>query len=100
MRKFIMKPDITLYDGVQVNKDTKLTYKDDNVEQELKDLTLMINKTENADNYDSHTILNIYLQEGDILLFEEGRGYFLPSIPMSTIKDAVEDLEALKSFDE
>lgn len=99
MRKFIFKPDITLYEGIQVFKDTELSYENENVKQELKDLTLNIKMTEEKDNYSSKTDLTIHLESGDILLYEEERGYFLPSIPMSTIKEGIEDLEALKDFD-
>lgn len=99
MRKFIMKPDISLFEGIKVYKDTEVNYKNENVEQTLKDLTLTIHKKEEAFNYKSETDLKIFLNEGDILLFEEERGYFLPSLPMSTIKEGKEDLEAIISLD-
>jgi hypothetical protein len=101
MKKFIIKPDISLFEGVQVYKDTKLSYKSEDglIKQELKDMTLKIDKKEKADNYKSKTTLEIFLNEGDILLYDEGRGYFLPSIPMSTIQEGIEDLEAIKDFE-
>lgn len=99
MRKFIFKPDITLYEGIEVFKDTRLSYKNENVKQELKDLTLKTKMTEKKDNYTSKTDLVIHLEEGDILLYEEERGYFLPCMPMSTIQEAIDDLEVIKDFD-
>ena len=99
MRKFIFKPDITLYEGIQVYKDTELTYKNENVKQEIKDLTLKTKMKEKKDNYTSKTDLTIYLNEGEILLYEEERGYFLPCMPMSTIQEGIDDLEAIKDFD-
>lgn len=99
MRKFIFKPDITLYEGIQVFKDTELTYKNEMVKQEIKNLTLKTKMKEKKDNYTSKTDLTIYLNEGDILLYEEERGYFLPYMPMTKISEAIEDLVAIKDFD-
>lgn len=101
MRKFIMKPDISLFEGVQVFKDTDLSFKSEDgyIEQTIKDLVLTIHKKEENNKYKSETDLKIFLDEGEIVLFEEDRGYFLPSVPMSTIKDGKEDLEAIMSLD-
>ena len=104
MRKFVVRPDIDLYEGVIVNKDTKLEYKSEKVEQNLENLKLesiITNKdTGNGVNmFESKTYLKINLNENDILLFEEGRGYYLPSIPVSTIDEAIEDMTALKNLE-
>lgn len=99
MRKFIMKPDITFYDGIMINKDTKLDFENEYVKQTIENLVLKTNKKEKTEKYESEFNLTIKLDEGEILLFEEERGYFLPSLPMSTVKDAMEDLEAIKNFD-
>ena len=99
MRKFIVKPDITLYSGVQVNKDTVLEYKNDNVEQKLENLTLEMTTYTKENNYEVTSNLTFHLSEGDILLFDSEVGYQMPKIPMSTLKDALGDLEAIQSFD-
>ena len=99
MRKFIFKPDITLYSGVQVNKDTKLEYKNDNVDQKLENLTLVMTTYTKENNYEARSNLTFHLNEGDILLFDEEVGYQVPRVPMSTLKDALTDLEAIQSFD-
>ena len=103
MKRFVIKPDIDIFEGVIVDKETNITYKNENVQQTIKDLKLkskIRSKNSNGiNNYESETDLTIYLNEGDILLFEEDRGYYLPATPMQTIKDAVEDMEALKNFD-
>lgn len=104
MKKFVIRPDLDLYEGVIVNKDTKLEYKSEQVEQKLENLELhsiiTSQDTGNGTNvFESKTYLTIYLRENDILLFEEGRGYYLPSIPMSTIDDAISDTKALKHLD-
>lgn len=98
MNKFIFKPDITLYSGVQVNKDTTLEYKNDNVVQSLKDLTLEMTTYAKENNYEARSNLVFHLNEGDILLFDEEVGYQVPRVPMSTLKDALTDIEALQDF--
>jgi hypothetical protein len=40
MKNFIMRPSIDLYPGIRVDKDTVLEYKNENVVQTLKNLTL------------------------------------------------------------
>lgn len=99
MRKFILKPDITLYLGVQVNKDTKLEYKNDNVEQKLENLILEMTTYTKENNYEVRSNLIFHLSEGDILLFDEEVGYQVPRVPMSTLKDALTDIDAIQDFD-
>lgn len=99
MRKFIFKPDITLYSGVLVTKDTKLEYKNENVDQKLEDLKLTMTTYTKENNYEVTSNLVFHLNDGDILLYDEEVGYQVPRVPMSTIEDAVSDIEVLKSFD-
>ena len=99
MRKFIFKPDITLYSGVQVNKDTKLEYKNENVDQKLENLVLEMTTYTKENNYEVRSNLVFHLNEGDILLFDEEVGYQVPRVPMTTLKDALDDIDAIQSFD-
>ena len=99
MRKFVVKPDLTLYSGVLVNKDTKLEYKNENVTQKLENLKLEMTTYTKENNYEVTSNLTFHLSEGDILLFDSEVGYQMPKIPMSTLKDALGDLEAIQSFD-
>ena len=99
MKKFIFKPDITLYSGVQVFKDTKLEYKNDNVDQKLENLVLEMTTYTKENNYEVRSNLTFHLNEGDILLYDEEVGYQVPRVPMSTLKDALTDIEALQDFD-
>lgn len=99
MRKFILKPDITLYNGVQVNKETKLEYKNENVEQKLENLVLEMTTYTKENNYEIRSNLTFHLSEGDILLFDEEVGYQVPRVPMTTLKNALEDIDAIQSFD-
>ena len=99
MRKFILKPDITLYSGVLVNKDTKLEYKNENVDQKLENLVLEMTTYTKENNYEARSNLVFHLNEGDILLFDEEVGYQVPRVPMSTLKDALTDIDAIQDFD-
>ena len=99
MRKFIFKPDITLYEGIQVFKDTKLEYKNENVDQKLENLVLEMTTYTKENNYEARSNLTFHLNEGDILLYDEEVGYQVPRVPMTTLKDALTDIEALQDFD-
>jgi hypothetical protein len=46
--------------------------------------------------YKSKTYLEINLNEGDILLFDEGRGYYLPPYAVESIEDAISDITSLE----
>ena len=48
MQKFISKPSIDMYGGIKVTKDTTLEYKNENVEQVLKDLVFKSKTTLSA----------------------------------------------------
>lgn len=99
MRKFIFKPDITLYSGILVTKDTKLEYKNENVEQKLENLELTMTTYTKENNYEVTSNLVFHLNDGDILLYDKEVGYQVPRVPMTTIKDALVDIESLQSFD-
>ena len=97
MEKFISKPSIDMYGGIRVDKDTTLEYKNDNVEQTLKDLVFISKTTVKGVDYESVYNTTINLKEGDILIFEEeGRGYIKPVENFVTVEEAIEELECLK----
>lgn len=99
MQKFMRKPSIDMYGGIKVTKDTTLEYKNENVEQSLKDLVFKSVTTVKGDNYTSIYDTTINLQEGDILVFEEeGRGYIKPVEEFVTVKEAIEELENIKDL--
>lgn len=96
---FIRKPSIDLYPGIRVDKNTKLEYKNENVDQKLKNLVFHSKTRVNGENYESVYNTTIRLQEGDILIFEEeGRGYIVPVEPFVTIEEAIKDLEYIKDL--
>lgn len=97
MNYYVIRPDLTPYEGIKVTKDTKIKYSNDRVKQEIKNLMLHSEYTIVTEDFTSKNILDIKLKEGDILLFEnENRGYFLPKdVSIAPIKVAIEDYEAL-----
>lgn len=99
---FVEQPVLDLKEGIKVCRDTALSYKNDHVEQVLEDLKLETILDEEGSNgfnsYKSKSYLSIRLNKGDILLFDEQRGYYMPSIPVCSVEDAVADITSLKSL--
>ena len=96
---FIRKPSIDLYPGIRVDKDTKLEFKNENTEQTLENLVLHTVAHVHGEGYESTYDTTIFLQEGDILLFEEsGRGYVKPVESFVAIEEAIEDLTYIKDL--
>lgn len=97
---FVDQPNLELKKGIQVHKDTEAAYKSENVEQFLKDLKLDTILDEEGGNgintYKSKSHISISLNEGDILLFDPVRGYYLPPYPKTTIAQAIEDITSLQ----
>lgn len=97
---FVEQPNIELKKGIKVTKDTELHFKSNISEQVLKDLvleTILDQEGSNGVNtYKSKSYMTINLNDGDILLFDENRGYYMPSIPVTTIEEAIEDISSLK----
>ena len=101
MQVFIKKPSIDLYPGVKVDKDTVLEYKNENVEQTLKDLLFHSVTKVKGESFESIYDTTIQLKEGDVLVFEaEGRGYIKPVEDFVTIEEAIEDLTNIKGVGE
>jgi len=97
MQKFIKMPSIDMYAGIAVTKDTTLEYKNEHVEQTLKDLTFHSVAKVVGENFVSTYDTTILLKEGDILIFEEEkRGYIKPVEQMVTVKEAIKELGYIK----
>ena len=97
MQKFISKPSIDMLAGIKVTKDTTLEYKNENVDQVLKDLVFKSKTIVKGEGYESEYNTTIYLKEGDVLIFEEeGRGYIKPVEQFVTVAEAIEELEHIK----
>lgn len=100
MQRFIRKPSIDMYAGIRVDKDTTLEYKNDNVDQTLKDLVFHSITKVKGDNYESVYDTTIQLKEGDILIFEEeGRGYIKPVEEFMTVKETIEEFKCISDLE-
>lgn len=101
MQVFIRKPSIDLFPGIVVGKDTELEYQNENVKQSVKDLVFHSVTTVKGEGYESTYDTTIYLNEGDILVYEaEGRGYIKPVEPFVTVAEAIEELSCVKDMGE
>lgn len=100
MHLFVSKPSVTLYPGVKVTKDTVLEYENEYVKQTLRDLVLHTVAHAKGENYESTQDTSVYLEEGDVLIFEEAdRGYILPyGQSFVTVSEAIAELEAIKDI--
>lgn len=97
MEKFINKPSIDMYPGIRVNKDTKLEFKNDNVEQTIENLKYKSITTIKGENFISKYHTEINLNDGDILIYEdEGRGYIKPVEDFMTVEEAIEELKNIR----
>lgn len=92
---------MTLYPGIRVEKETVLEYKNERVEQKLEGLVFHSVTHVAGDGFESVYDTTIRLQEGDILIFDDGgRGYIKPVEPIVSIQEAIEDLQAIKDLGE
>ena len=99
MEKFINKPSIDMYPGIKVVKSTEFEFKNENVEQTLKDLVFRSITRVKGEGYESEYRTTINLQEGDVLIFEgEGRGYIKPVESFVTVSEAIEELEHIEDL--
>lgn len=96
---FIKRPSIDLYQGIRVTKETEIAFKNENVKQTIKDLVLRSVTTVKGEGFKSKYDTTIFLEEGDILIFEdEGRGYIKPVEGFVTIEEAIDDLVNIKDL--
>lgn len=96
---FVEQPVLDLKEGIKVTEGTELLFKNDKVEQVIKNLafeTILNDAGSNGINtYKSKSYISINLNEGDILLFDENRGYYMPTYPVVSIDDAISDITSL-----
>lgn len=93
--KLIRQPSIDMYAGITVDKDTNLEYETENVKQTIKDLVLHSVTTLNGEEYESKYETTIRLNEGDVLVFDENRGYIKPVERFMTVSEAIEELKCV-----
>ena len=99
-KRFIQKPGIDMYAGVKVTKDTAFEYKNEKVDQTLKDLVFHSVTKVKGENFESTYDTIIQLSEGDVLIFEEeGRGYIKPVEDFVTVSEAMEELANIRDLE-
>lgn len=99
---FVEQPVLDLKEGIRVSAETEILYKNEKVEQVLKNLVLETilddEGTNGINTYKSKSYLSINLNPGDILLFNEQRGYYMPPYPVTSIDDAISDISSLSDI--
>lgn len=101
MQVFVRKPSVDLYPGIRVDKNTTLEYENENVKQWLSNLVFRSKTKVKGEGYESEYNTTIWLNEGDVLVFEEeGRGYIKPVDSFVTIQEAIEDFTNIKEVGE
>lgn len=96
---FIEDVSTELKTGLRVLKDTNVEYDNKNVHQEIHDLTLETTidnvGTNGVNSYASRTFLKINLNEGDILQFNDEKGFFLPNYPLIEVEEGIDSLNSI-----
>jgi hypothetical protein len=99
MQVFVQRPSVDLFPGIRVTKDMVIDYENEKVKQTVNDLVFRSVTRVTGKSFESVNDTTIYLEEGDILIFEEeGRGYIKPVEPFVTIDEAMEDLANVKDL--
>lgn len=99
MQRFVRKPSVDMLAGIKVTKKTMIVFKNENVEQTIKDLVFHSVTKVKGDSYKSIYDTTIQLEEGDVLIFEEeGRGYVKPVEEFVTIAEAIEDYKNIEDL--
>jgi len=99
MQKFLASPNLDMYVGVKVTKETTLEFENENVKQSLQNLVFHSVTTVKRDNFESTYDTTILLEEGDVLIFEEeGRGYIKPVERFVTIEEGIADYTNIKDL--
>lgn len=96
MEKFMVNPNIDMYFGIRVTKDTKLEHKSDLAEQTVENLVLRSTTKVTGEGYYSEYRSTIQLSEGDVLILDGERGYIKPVEKMVTVEEAIALLECVK----
>jgi UDP-glucose 4-epimerase len=97
---FIRRPSIDFFTGIKVTKDTVLNFENEIVKQTLENLVLHTVQTTKGNGYEATYDTTVYLEDGDVLIFEEeGRGYLKPyGESFVTVEEAIEDLTNIKDI--
>lgn len=100
---FVEQPNVELKRGIRVTKEMELHFQNEHVEQVLKDLVLeTITSNEGTHNginaFKTKSYIHFGLNEGDILLYDKEIGYYMPAVTMTTVSEAIGDLEGVSEI--
>ena len=99
MQVFVQRPSVDLFPGIRVTKDMVIDYENEKVKQTLNDLVFHSVTKVTGKNFESVYDTTVYLEEGDVLIFEEeGRGYIKPVESFVSIEEAIDDLTNVKDL--
>ena len=102
-KKYILRPNITMFEGIRVTKKTKFTFENETVKQKLEKLVLNIELKESGETtntkYEYLSTGKVTIDEGTVLLFDEKRGYYVPNYDLVSVDEAIEDIKTLKDFE-
>lgn len=95
MQTFIKQPSIDRYPGIRVTKETTLDFENANARQTLENLVFHSVAKAHGENFDGVYDITIRLQEGDILIYDEDRGYIKPVETFMTVGEAIEEMQCI-----
>lgn len=99
MEKFMLKPSIDLYPGMRVKRETVLEHTEDNLIQKLENLELHTVMQVQGDGYEATYEITVHLEEGDILILQEGQGWIKPAEQMVTPVEAAEEMRIVAQME-
>lgn len=94
-KSFIRQPSIDMYAGIIVSKDTDEIFENEHVKQTIKDLVMISEMRDKGEGYESVYNVKVFLEEGDVLIYDENRGYIKPVERFVTVPEAIEELRCV-----
>lgn len=106
VEKYIIQPSVHQYLGIKVKKDTYIVDRTKNdygtVTQIIKDCTLTTKIKRKSNNFGveskEKSELVQKIQEGTVLIWQEGTGYIIPECNVCTVKEAIESLKVIEDL--
>ena len=96
-KDYVRTPDVAIFKGFRVTKETEIDYKSKNGKQKIKNLIYTKWDKQETDDYTTETKITVPLKEGTLILFQgEEEGYVVPAEQFKTIDEAIEDFNAVK----
>lgn len=97
MKQYVKTPDVTVFRGFEVTKDTKIEFKSKNGKQKIENLLYTRWEKIESKDFTQEIKTKVPLKEGTIILFQgDEQGYVVPMEQFKLIDEAIEDYEAMK----